>query len=284
MTADAPAPQAESDTVPVFDSARRPHPFLEEILELSNYRELVTQWSRRTIKLRYKRSALGVVWTLLEPLMLMTILTVVFSTMFGDRLPRYPVYILIGLMSFDFFNRSTTSMIDEILSSQGLARKIYVPRSAFAVASILTYLTNWFLAWIPLLGVILILGHPVNLSLLTALPAVALLAAFALGVGLIVATFSAFFHDIIITYRVLLTGWLYATPVIYPIEIVPERFRPIILANPMTHLVRLLQEPVYHARVAPLETWLIGAAVSFGALAIGWWTFTHWRDAFDYRA
>jgi len=284
MQADSPHYQTLPGPPPVYDSAHRPHPFVEEFLELLRYRELVSQWSRRTIKLRYKRSVLGVAWTLLEPLMLMTILTVVFSTMFGSRLPRYPVYVLIGLMSFDLFNRSTTSMIDEILASQGLASQIYVPRSAFGVASILTYLTNWCLAWIPLLGVILVLGHPVNWSLLTVLPAVVLLAAFALGVGLIVATFSAFFHDINITYRVLLTGWMYATPIIYPLEIVPERYQPLILANPLTHIVRLFQDPVYYAHAASGQTWLIATTVSLSTLVLGWWTFTHWRDAFDYRA
>lgn len=284
MQADHPQSNSLPGPTPVYDSARRPHPFVEEFKELLRFRELVSQWSRRTIKLRYKRSVLGVAWTLLEPLMLMTILTIVFSTMFGSRLPRYPVYILIGLMSFDLFSRSTTSMIDEILASQGLASRIYVPRSAFAVASIFTYLTNWFLAWIPLLTVMLVLGHPITWSLLTVLPAILLLAAFALGVGLIVATFSAFFHDINITYRVLLAGWMYATPIIYPLDIVDERLQPIILANPLTHFMRLLQDPVYYSHAAPIQTWVIASVVGFLTLILGWSTFTHWRDAFDYRA
>jgi ABC-type polysaccharide/polyol phosphate export permease len=284
------SPAPASGEAAVYDSARRPHPFIEEALELFRHRELAVQWSLRTIKLRYKRSVLGVLWTLLEPLLLMIILTVVFSAMFRMDVPHYPVYVLTGLSFFDFVRRSTTAMVDEILASQSLARRIHVPRSAFALASILTYLINWLLALIPLAGVMLIFRHPFSPGLLTLPAAMALTAIFALGVGLLVATLAAFFDDINLTYQVLVTAWMYATPIIYPLSIVEPELRRLLLFNPLVPLLELVRVPIYDAglpggaAVASGASWLAGLALATGALLAGWWCFTRWRDAFDYRA
>ena len=111
-----------------------------------------------------------------------------------------------------------------------------------------------------------------------------LTALFALGLGLIVATMGAFFLDIRLTYQVLLTGWFYATPIIYSLVIVPESRHWIFRLNPMLHLVELVRKPIYDGVVAPTEHWLIGAAVSLSVLVVGWAAFTHWRNAFDYRS
>ena len=269
----------------VYDSYLRPHPAIEELTELARFWDLAIQWSRRNIKLRYKRSILGVVWTLLEPLMLMTILTIVFSTAF--RFPTrdypFPLYILSGLLLFDFFNRSTLQIVEETVASLGLASRIYVPRSAFAVATVITYLVSWSIALIPLLGIMLVLRQPLSWSILTIPFGMLLTALFALGVGLLVATLGAFFHDFKLTYRVLLTGWLYATPIIYPLEIVPEQFQKYFLLNPLYHLVTLVRDPVIVARVAPLENWLAALGFCLTAAALGWLVFTKQRSVFDYR-
>lgn len=267
----------------VYDSSRRPHPFVEEWQELWRFRELALLWSLRTIKIRYKRSVLGVLWTLLEPLMTMTILTVVFSALFRISLDDYPVYVLAGLALFDFFRRSTVAMADEMLASQGLASRIHIARSVFPVAAVLTYVINWLLALIPLAFLMLFLGRPFTPALLTLPPAIVVNAVFALGVGMIIATLAAFFPDVNLTYQVLLTAWMYATPIIYPIEIVGERWRPLLELNPLTHLLRLVRDPIYEGVVASGSAWAISVTLATGALVAGWWTFTRWRDAFDYR-
>jgi ABC-type polysaccharide/polyol phosphate export permease len=270
----------------VYDSAKRPHPAVEEAQELLRFWDLVLQWSRRNIKLRYKRSILGVLWTLLEPLMLMTILTIVFSNVFrfdGLDYP-FPLYILSGLLLFDFFNRSTLQIVEETVASLGLASRIYVPRSAFAVATVLTYLVNWAIALIPLVAIMMVLRQPLSWAILTIPFGMLLSSLFALGVGLLVATLGAFFHDVKLTYQVLLTGWFYATPIIYPLEIVPAPFEKYFLLNPLLHLVALVREPVIFARVAPLENWLAAGGFSLAALALGWWVFTTQRSVFDYRS
>ena len=270
--------------VPVYDSLRRPHPFLEEVLELWRFRELVILWAGRNIKLRYKRSVLGILWTLIEPLMLMTILTVVFSTLFRFQLEHYPIYLLSGLLLFDFFSRSTLQIVEEIVASQGLASRVYVPRTVFAAATILSYLVSWLIALIPLVIIMLIFRHPVTLAFLTIPIGIALTALFALGIGLGVATLGATFHDVKLTYQVLLTAWMYATPIIYPLDIVPESFRRFFLLNPLVYLCQTVRDPAYLGRVAPITTWLLALAVSLGTAILGWWIFTSRRGTFDYRS
>lgn len=276
-----PAHHAEA---PVYDSARRPPAFLEELLDLWKFRELVFMWSLRTIKIRYKRSVLGVLWTLIEPLTIMIILTIVFSALFRFDLDNYPVYVLVGLTLFDFFRRATVAMVEEITASQGLASKIHVPRSAFPVSAVITYLINWMLAMIPLAGIMLFLDHPFTPALASLPAGIVLNVLFALGVGLVVATLAAFFPDVSLTYQVVLTAWMYATPIIYPIEIVDESYRPVILLNPMTYLLRTVRDPVFEGRASDPSTWAISAVATLVALLVGWWSFTRWRDAFDYRA
>lgn len=270
----------------VYDSELRPHPAVEELLEFYRYRGLVGQWSRRNIKLRYKRSVLGVLWTLLEPLMLMTILTIVFSNLFRFQKLQYPypVYLLSGLLLFGFFSRSTLQIVEETVESLGLASRIYVPRSAFAVATILSYLASWAIALIPLLGIMLYLRHPLSWAVLTVPVGMLLTGVFALGVGLLVATLGAFFHDIKLTYQVLLTGWMYATPIIYPLSIVPVEWQRYFSLNPLLHLVSLVRNPFTLGQVAPLQSWILSLVFSFGALALGWWIFTTKRNVFDLRS
>lgn len=267
---------------PVYDSARRPHPFVEELQELWRFRELAFRWAGRNIKLRYKRSVLGILWTLIEPLMLMTILTVVFSTLFRFQLEHYPIYLLSGLLLFDFFSRTTLQIIEETVASQGLASRVYVPRTVFAVATVLTYLTNWAIALVPLLAIMLILGEPLSLALLTVPAGMLLTGLFALGVGLLVATLGATFHDFKLTYQVLLTAWLYATPIIYPLDIVPDRFQPYFRFNPLLYLCETVRDPAYLSTPAPARVWLIAIVISIGTAFVGWWVFTTRRSVFDY--
>lgn len=284
MTPERDEPSVTPTPVPIYDSAARPHPFVEEFRELVRYRDLVVQWSRRNIQLRYKRSVLGVLWTLLEPLMLMTILALVFSGAFGGLIDDFPVYLLSGLILFDFFSRTTLQIVEEVIASQSLAERIHVPRSAFAVAAVVTYLVNWLIAHLLLLGLAFVFGRDLGWPLLTVPVGMLLTALFALGVGLIVATLGAFFLDIRLTYQVLLTGWFYATPIIYTLSIVPESRHWIFRLNPVLHLVELVRQPIYDGQVAAAGHWAISATVSTVVLVLGWWVFTHWRNAFDYRS
>lgn len=268
----------------VFDSASARHPIDEEWSELVRHWDLVLLWTQRNIKLRYKRSLLGVLWSLLEPFAIITTLVIVFSSVFRFEVPSYPVYILSGWILWDFFSKATMAMTDEADDGWRLSSRVRAPRSAFLLAALLTHLFNWSLALLLTAGALAVLGHPFSPALLSLPLVMALAAVFAFGIGLSVATLSVFFSDFGLLYRVLLTIWLYATPVIYPLDIIPEKIRPLFLLNPLTHILSLVRAPIYAGHFPPLSTWLIAIMLSLAAFAVGWWVFTASRDALGYRA
>ena len=168
------------------------------------------------------------------------------------------------------------------MASQGLASRVYAPRTAFAIATVLTYLTNWAIALIPLLAIMAILGQPFSWALLSIPAGMLLTALFALGVGLLVATLGASFHDFKLTYQVLLTAWLYATPIIYPLGIVPERYHRFFELNPLLYLCSTVRDPAYLSEPAPVAVWLIATLVSLTMAILGWWVFTTRRNVLEH--
>ncbi len=266
-----------------YDSACRPHPFDEEFGELLRHRDFVVQWSLRNIKLRYKRSVLGVLWTLLEPLLIISVLALVFSALFRFELPNYPVYILSGWIMWDFFSRSTTAMANEMVNTRNLCARFHVPRTAYLTAAIISHLVNWVLSGIVLAGVMLVFDHQFSYALAWLPLAMLLTAVFTFGIGLIVATLTAFFHDFNLMFMVVLTVWLYATPIIYPLAIVPEILRPLLLLNPLTHILAVVRTPIYEGLVPSGAAWLTAGSLSLIAFASGAWLFTSSRRAFEYR-
>lgn len=267
----------------VYDSAQRPHPLVEELLALVKYKELIVQFVSRTIKTRYKRSVLGVAWTLLNPLLTTIVLTIVFSSVFRFAIQHYAVYVLCGLVTWNFFSSTTSASMGEMIWSGNLLGRIYVPKSVFAVSAIGTGLVNLVLTLIPVLLIALILGIPPRPALLVLPVSILLLSVFSLGIGLLLATTAVYFADMVPVYNVLLTIWMYATPIIYPIDAVPERLVWVLKLNPLYYLLEILRKPIFEGAIPDLQTWLIAAACAFLALILGGLIFTAKSDEYAYR-
>jgi ABC-type polysaccharide/polyol phosphate export permease len=266
-----------------YDSASRRPPVIEEFLELLRYRDLLSLLVVNSIKTRYKRSVLGVLWTLLNPLLTMAVLTIAFSTIFRISLANYPVYLLAGLISWNFFSQSTTVAMGSLVWGGGVLKRIYVPRTIFSVSAIGNGLINLGLALLPLALIMLALGQPFTWSLLFLPVAVLLTAMFALGVALFMSTLAIFFVDVVDIYSVLLQAWFYLTPVIYPAEIVPPQFLWLVRLNPMYGMLELFRAPIYHGALPAADIVAVSAAWALAALAVGWWAFTRKADDFAYR-
>src|SRR5512135_3678741 len=173
----------------VYDSTRRGSAIFEELREIVNYRHLIWQLVRRDILTRYKRSFLGVAWTMLNPLGMMLVWTIAFSQFFKSAsLPSYPAYVLNGLLAWTFFSQTTTAAMVNLVWGGGLLNRIYIPRTAFAVAAMGTGLVNIGLSMVPLIGVMLVTGLKLHWSILFAPISVLIIAGFALGVGLLLST------------------------------------------------------------------------------------------------
>lgn len=267
----------------IYDSARRRHPLVEELIALVKYHNLVYQFVISTIKTRYKRSLLGVVWTLLNPLLTMIVLTLVFSQIFRITVESYPVYVLSGLVAWLFFANTTTMSMQGLVLSGGLLNRIYIPKSIFAVSAAGVGLFNLTISLLPLFAISLIMGTSLHLSLLVLPAAVILLAMFALGVGLILSTAAVYFADMLPVYEVILLLWMYSTPVIYPPDILPQKLLWLFKFNPMFHLIQLFRTPIYEGKIPGLTEWLICAGIALITFILGGLIFTAKSNEYAYR-
>lgn len=271
-----------TEVMPVYDSAQRGFPALEELRELLRYRNLLFQTVRRNIVVRYKRSVLGIAWTMLAPLGTTLILTFVFSNVFGG-VAQYAPYVLSGLICWSFFSSTTSNSMTNLLWGEGLLKRIYIPRTVFAVAAIGTGLINMAFGLVPLLFVMLLSGMVPKVSiLLVPIPAL-FLAMFSLGVGLLLSTFAIYFADIVQMYGIVLTAWMYGSPVIWQINMIPEKYMWVIKLNPMYYLITLFRQPIYYGVVPTLQEFLAAGGIAFVTLLVGWWIFTQKADEFAYR-
>ncbi len=169
----------------VYDLAKRPHPWVEEFLAVIKYRDLIAQFVSRSLKIRYKRSALGVVWTMLNPLLTMVVLTLVFANFFKNAIQNYPVYILCGLAFWGFVSYTTRESMGEMIFSGSLLNRIYVPKTVFAISAQGTALINLMIGIATILVISLVLHQPLGWSILVLPVSILLMVMFCLGVGLL---------------------------------------------------------------------------------------------------
>ncbi|OGO10987.1 MAG: hypothetical protein A2030_06850 [Chloroflexi bacterium RBG_19FT_COMBO_50_10] len=253
--------------------------------EILNYRHLIWQLVRRDILTRYKRSFLGVAWTMLNPLGMMLVWTIAFSQVFKlSDMPSYPSFVLNGLLAWTFFSQTTTAAMVNLVWGGGLLNRIYIPRVSFALAAVGTGLVNLLLSLVPLVVVMLVTGMPIQWTFIFVPVSILILCAFALGVGLLISTWAVYFPDITEMYQILLTAWMFLTPIMYPEEFLPQAYRVYITSlNPMYHMVKLFRIPIYFGRFPTLMEFLIPLSIAVVVLVIGWVVFARKSDEFAYR-
>ena len=268
----------------VYDSSERGFFALDELRELFRYRNLIIQLTRRDIVARYKRSVLGIAWTMLNPLGMMLVLTVAFSQILRFNIPGYPAFVLSGLIAWTFFSQTTTAAMVNLVWGGALLRRIYIPRSAFALAAMGTGVVNVLLSLGPLLIILLVVGRPITPALLFLPVALLLLLAFSLGFGLIISTWAIYFPDVAEMYQIVLSAWMYLCPIIYNEEMLPAQLKFWLpRLNPMYGLIRMFRMPIYDGRIPTWEEFWPTLLFSLGVLVIGWLTFCSKSDEFSYR-
>jgi ABC-type polysaccharide/polyol phosphate export permease len=214
---------------------------------------------------------------------MMVVLTLVFSNLFRFTLEHYPVYVLSGLIVWNFFSSTTIQAMQGMIMSGGLLNRIYVPKSVFTVSALGTGLVNLGISLVPLLAIALLMGVRINLAIFVIPVAVLLLALFALGMGLILASAAVYFADMLPVYEVILTLWMYATPIIYPPEVLPPDRIWLFKINPMYHLVQIFRGPLYEGVVPDWSEWAIAAATALIVFIVGSLIFTSKINEYAYR-
>jgi len=228
-----------SGTVLVNDADHRVGT-LEELRDLARHSHLLASLVRRDLTVRYKRSVIGFFWTMLNPLLLMIILTVVFSALFRfEGVEPYAVYFLSEYLVFGFFTQTTVTSMTSLAWNGGLMKKVRVPKSIFAISTTISGLVNLCLAYLPLFVIMLVLDAPIRPAVFFLPVAFLIIGVFTLGVSLLLSALAVYFEDVSHMYQVATIGLMYMTPIIYPISIIPYKYLWVIRANPLTHLFKL---------------------------------------------
>ena len=264
-----------------YDSDQPRRPVISEVANLRRYRGLLRLLVRRDLTVRYKRSMLGVWWTLLNPLLTVAVMWAVFSTVFRFEIPGgvpYVVYVLSGVMLITFFSQGVVASGSSIVDSAGILSKVYVPAEVFAVAPALAALVNFGINILLLLVVQLIAGVGIPPTALLAPVPLGLLAMLVAGLGMMVASLAVAYRDVLDIVGVLLTLAMYATPGFYPVTIIPDRFLFLVNANPLYSYLEVFRGLVYGGYFAPGWMWAVMVGASCAALLGGAWTFSRsWR-------
>ena len=267
-----------------YDSGERGFPELDELLLLWRYRGLVWELMVRDIKVRYKRSVLGIAWTMLAPLLNMVALTLVFSALLKQQIKNYPAFFMLGSMYWAMFATGTSFAASQTHDANELAKRIFLPRSVFVVSAAGVALVNLVLSIVPLV-VILVATRFTFKATSWFLPiAVVLLVAFTLGIAFFIFTLASRFTDIREMYLVLVQTWFFITPIVYAPSIVPGRFRFVLWLNPHYFLLQTFRTPVYDGMLPPRLVILFSAALAFGTLAAGWSFFCRRIQDYAFRS
>lgn len=205
------------------------------------YNFLLRTLVARDFKTKYKRSVLGILWSFLNPLLTMLVLYFVFSTLFVSDVDNYPVYLLSGLICWNFFSEATTMSLQSITGNASLITKVYVPKYIYPVSRVLSSLVNFSLAFIPLLAVIVITKVPIKIEFILLIFGVLCLFMFSLGVGMILASAMVFFRDTQFLWGVVSMLWMYLTPIFYMDSIIPEKWMTLYKMNPLYHIIRIFR-------------------------------------------
>lgn len=244
------------------------------------FQPLLSELVARDIKIKYRRSVLGVLWTLLNPLLMMIVLSIVFSNLFKFDVENFPLYLLSGQVVFNFFSDATTSSMSAIINNASLIKKIYVPKYLFVLARIASSFINLMASFTALLLVMIVMRVELHYTVILVIIPIILLVVFSLGVGLILSAIVVRFRDIMHLYSVFITALMYLTPVIYPITILPEWIKNIVLLNPVTNYLTMFRDVMLYNNFPGISNFLIGALEAMIALGAGLYVFYKNQDEF----
>ena len=250
------------------------------IQNFKKYRPLLTELVSRDIKNKYRRSVLGVLWTVLNPLFMMVILAIVFSNLFKFDIENYPVYILSGQVIYNFYSESTTSAMSSILDNAALLKKVYIPKYMFVFSRLLSSVINVLASHCALLIVMVATGVDLKWTVVLFPIPLLLQSLFCLGFGLVLATIAVKFRDIMHLYGVFVTGLMYMTPVIYALSLLPHWLYTIVRINPITNYLMMYRDVMLNGILMDPLQLLIGLAEGIGMLALGLWIFARKQDTF----
>ena len=196
----------------------------DRLHELWTFRELIQNLVIRDLKVRYKNSLLGIIWSLLNPLFMMVVFTAVFTVMRNQAIEKFPVFVLIGLLPWQFFANSVMGATSSIVANAALINKVYFPREILIISEVLSHLVNFLLAMLVLVPVIILFKISITPWIILLPIMIFIQLIFSLGIGFIVATANVFYRDVRMIMEVLILAGFFLTPVFYSLDILPRSY------------------------------------------------------------
>jgi ABC-type polysaccharide/polyol phosphate export permease len=253
---------------------------IELLRDSYRYRELIWALAIKELKIRYKRSVLGFLWALLNPMLLMLVLTVVFSTIMNVSIPHYAIFLLSVLLPWTFFSQSLSYAAESIVGNADLIKKVRVAKLVFPIAAVVSNMINLLLSFIPLVMIVIAMRHPFYWTwLYLPIPLLAL-TIFTLGATFFFAAANVYYRDVAHILQIVIQVWFYLTPIIYEITIFPARYRGIFKLNPVIFVLNGFRLSVYYGKLPELRSVFASFLCGLVALVIGFAIFRKHQDEF----
>lgn len=241
-------------------------------------RELIWALAIKELHVRYKRSALGFLWALLNPLLMMLILTMVFSTLMRMAIHDYPIFLISTLLPWTFFSQSLSYSVESIVANGDLLKKVYVAKSVFPIAAVVSNVINFLLSMIPLILLLIVFRFPFHWTWLYLLVPFLSLLLFTLGCSFFFAMANVFFRDMAHILQVILSAWFYFCPIIYSLDFVPARYRFLFRLNPLVYPLNGFRLAIYYGLLPSPQSAILSLAAGMAILFVGYSLFRHYQD------
>lgn len=250
----------------------QPQTLTGHLNRLAGYRELLWLWTLREIRARHRQSVLGFGWVILQPFVQMVVISVIFGSFL--RLPTgdvpYPVFAYVALLPWNFFSGSVTGAVSSVINGMELVTKTYFPREILPLSVIASRFADLVVASIVLVGLLIWYRIPASPAWLFVIVLLLIQTVLAIGVGLIGSAVSVFVRDVSIAMPLVMQIWLFATPVMYPLSIVPQRWLPLYMLNPMAGIIHSYRVVILEGRLPEWHFVAYPAAVAIVLCASGY--------------
>lgn len=253
---------------------------MKSIKEIYKYKELLGELVKRDIKIKYRRSILGVIWSILNPLLFMTVMTIIFSTIFKSSIENFPIYFLTGQLIFSFFAESTTMAQTSILANGSLIKKVYIPKYIFPIGKVCSSLVNLGFSFMAIIIIMIFLKYTPPITALLFFVPIIYVFTFSIGISMLISSQAVYFRDTIHLYSIVVSILSYFSAVFYPVEIIPEQFRILVNLNPIYVFINYLRQLFIDGTVPGLQYNLMCLGYSLGALLIGYYAFKKSENKF----
>lgn len=247
---------------------------MNTLRELFNYRQMIFSLVRKDLRGRYKGSVLGFLWTFINPLLQLVVYTIVFSHILRAGIDKYYLFLFVALVPWIFFQASIVGGSNSILAHQDLVKKIYFPREVIPISYVTSCLVNMLFSFIIIFMVVAFSGIKLKVLGILCLPLIMFVEyILALGFAMISSAVTVYFRDLEHILSIVSMAWMYLTPIMYSIDMIPENLRNIFMLNPMTPIVSAYRDVLYYGQIPHMKTLLSGFLLGMASLIIGFLVF-----------